>query len=119
MKVSKIGEAFGAEISGIDLSRPIGQDEFTDMRAAWLEHLVLRFRRQQLSDPEVNVISNIKVDGQPIGGLGDGEAIWHADMTYVERPPMAAMLHALEIPPSGGIPIGPTCTPLTKRWCRS
>jgi len=43
LKVSKIGEAFGAEISGIDLSRPIGQDEFTDMRAAWLEHLVLRF----------------------------------------------------------------------------
>jgi taurine dioxygenase len=50
----------------------------------------------------MNVISNIKVDGRPIGGLGDGEAIWHADMTYVERPPMAAILHALEIPPAGG-----------------
>ena len=52
--------------------------------------------------PEVNVISNIKVDGAPIGGLGDGEAIWHADMTYIETPPMAAILHALELPPSGG-----------------
>lgn len=52
--------------------------------------------------PEMNVISNIKVDAKPIGGLGDGEAIWHADMTYVERPPIAAMLHALEIPSSGG-----------------
>jgi taurine dioxygenase len=50
----------------------------------------------------MNVISNIKVDGQPIGGLGDGEAIWHADMTYVERPPMASILYALEVPPSGG-----------------
>jgi len=50
----------------------------------------------------VNVISNIKVDGAPIGGLGDGEAIWHADMTYIETPPMAAILHALELPPSGG-----------------
>jgi taurine dioxygenase len=38
----------------------------------------------------------------PIGGLGDGEAIWHADMTYVEQPPMGAILYALEIPPSGG-----------------
>jgi len=53
--------------------------------------------------PEMNVISNIKAeDGVPIGGLGDGEAIWHADMTYVETPPMAAILHALELPHSGG-----------------
>src|SRR5678816_4955037 len=52
--------------------------------------------------PELNVISNIKLDGMPIGGLGDGEAIWHADMTYVEQPPMGAILYALEIPPSGG-----------------
>jgi taurine dioxygenase len=50
----------------------------------------------------MNVISNIKVDGAPIGGLGDGEAIWHADMTYVEHPPMASILYALEVPPSGG-----------------
>ena len=52
--------------------------------------------------PEMNVISNIKEGGVPIGGLGDGEAIWHADMTYVERPPMAAILYAIELPPAGG-----------------
>jgi taurine dioxygenase len=52
--------------------------------------------------PEMNVISNITEGGVPIGGLGDGEAIWHADMTYVERPPMAAILYAIEIPPVGG-----------------
>jgi len=53
--------------------------------------------------PEMNVISNIKAeDGAPIGGLGDGEAIWHADMTYVESPPLGAILHALEVPPVGG-----------------
>jgi len=131
LKVAKIGEALGAEISGVDLSRPLPADVFSAIRAAWLQHLVLRFRGQSLSDPqlkafsalfgeldppgpnpygkpflpdhpEMNVISNIKVDGKPIGGLGDGEAIWHADMTYVERPPMAAILHALELPPTGG-----------------
>jgi len=37
--------------------------------------------------------------GRPIGSLGDGEAVWHADMTYVEVPPKAAVLHALEVPP--------------------
>ena len=131
LEVRKLGEALGAEIGGLDLSGKIEPELFVQIRAAWLEHLVLRFRGQELSDPqllafsrnfgeldppgpnplgrpfladhpEMNVISNIEVGGVPIGGLGDGEAIWHADMTYVERPPMGAVLYAVEIPPAGG-----------------
>jgi taurine dioxygenase len=131
VQVEKIGSALGAEVSGVDLSRPVPRATFAEIRNAWLEHLVIRFRGQTLSDPqliefsrlfgeldppgpnpygkpflaehpELNVISNIKAEGVPIGGLGDGEAIWHADMTYVETPPMAAILYALEVPPSGG-----------------
>ena len=131
MHVEKLAEALGAEASGVDLSQPIAPQLFAQIRAAWLEHMVLRFRGQKLTDPqllafsrnfgeldapgpnplgrpflpdrpEMNVISNIKEGGVPIGGLGDGEAIWHADMTYVERPPMAAILYAIEIPPAGG-----------------
>jgi taurine dioxygenase len=131
LRITRLAEALGAEISGVELARAISTPDFAPIRAAWLEHLVVRFRGQTLSDPELkafsalfgeldppgpnpygkpflpdhpemNVISNIKVDGQPIGGLGDGEAIWHADMTYVERPPMASILYALEVPPSGG-----------------
>jgi len=131
IEVTALGEALGAEVGGVDLSRPLSADTLAAVRGAWLQHLVLRFRDQRLSDPqliafsrqfgeldppgpnpygrpflpehpEINVISNIKVDGAPIGGLGDGEAVWHADMTYVESPPMGAILHALEVPPSGG-----------------
>jgi len=131
IQVRRLGEALGAEIGGADLSRPLAADALAAVRSAWLEHMVLRFRGQSLSDPqliafsrqlgeldppgpnpygrpfipehpEINVISNIKVGGTPIGGLGDGEAIWHADMTYVDAPPMAAILYALEVPPSGG-----------------
>jgi taurine dioxygenase len=131
IEIRKIGTALGAEVSGVALARPLAPPLFAEIRRAWLEHLVIRFRDQELSDtellafsqlfgeldppgpnpygrpflpehPEMNVISNIKSDGVPIGGLGDGEAIWHADMTYVETPPMAAMLYALEVPPSGG-----------------
>jgi taurine dioxygenase len=40
--------------------------------------------------------------GQPIGALGAGEAVWHTDMSYLELPPDASMLYALEIPPAGG-----------------
>jgi taurine dioxygenase len=41
---------------------------------------------------EINVISNIIVDGKPIGGLGAGEAEWHSDMTYKDVPPKASCL---------------------------
>ncbi|MDQ2928269.1 MAG: TauD/TfdA family dioxygenase [Pseudomonadota bacterium] len=131
LTVTPLAPALGAEISGIDLREPIGDVELAEFRDAWARHLVLRVRGQALTDPqlldfsrrlgpldppgpnpygkpfleafpEINVISNVKVGGAPIGNLGDGEAVWHCDMTYVDAPPRAAMLHALEIPPSGG-----------------
>jgi taurine dioxygenase len=53
--------------------------------------------------PEIYVVSNIKdTSGQPIGALGDGEAVWHTDMSYAAVPPLASMLVAREIPASGG-----------------
>jgi taurine dioxygenase len=52
--------------------------------------------------PEVTVISNVIVDGKPIGALGAGEAEWHTDMSYCKIPPSASLLYALEIPPHGG-----------------
>jgi len=129
--ITPLSSALGAEISGVNLREPICAVDFAEIKQAWAEHLVLRFRGQALSDPEllafsrlfgeldppgsnpygkpflddfpeINVISNVKVDGAPIGNLGDGEAVWHCDMTYVEHPPRAALLHALEIPPGGG-----------------
>lgn len=131
LKIQKLADALGAEVSGVDISKPIAKDDLQEILAAWKEHLVLRFRGQELSDPQlldisrnfgeidppgpnsygkpfladfpdINVISNIKVGDQPVGGLGDGEAVWHADMTYIETPPKASFLHALEIPESGG-----------------
>lgn len=52
--------------------------------------------------PEIAVISNIKVNGKAIGVLGDGEAKWHTDSSYVDVPTAGSFLHALEIPPTGG-----------------
>ncbi|MEJ0071073.1 MAG: TauD/TfdA family dioxygenase [Pseudomonadota bacterium] len=59
----------------------------------------LTANRSTRAHPELNVISNVVENGKPKGNLGDGEAVWHADMTYVDVPPKAAMLHALEVPP--------------------
>jgi taurine dioxygenase len=52
--------------------------------------------------PEIYIVSNVTVNGQPIGSLGAGEAVWHTDMSYLDVPPMASMLYALEVPPVGG-----------------
>ena len=52
--------------------------------------------------PEITVISNVVENGIEIGSLGAGECAWHTDMTYVDDPPSACLLHALELPESGG-----------------
>jgi taurine dioxygenase len=52
--------------------------------------------------PEIYVVSNVIENGVPIGSLGAGEATWHTDMSYLDEPPKASMLYALEVPPTGG-----------------
>lgn len=52
--------------------------------------------------PEISVISNVLMDGIPIGGLGDAEATWHTDMSYLDAPPPGCLLHARVLPPEGG-----------------
>ena len=59
-------------------------------------------QRAKISNRFVTSISNILVDGKPIGGLGNAEAQWHSDMTYTENPPPASILLGIEIPPTGG-----------------
>jgi taurine dioxygenase len=60
-------------------------------------------RAHEALPPEITVISNVKADdGKPLGALGDGEAVWHTDMTYNERPPKGACLYSVEVPPTGG-----------------
>lgn len=132
MKVMPSGAALGAEIAGVDLAAALDAVTVERIKAAWDEHLVLLFRGQEMSDPdllgfsrhfgeldppgpnpygitflpefpEINVISNVKdADNRPIGNLGAGEAVWHADMTYIETPPKAAILYALEVPEGQG-----------------
>lgn len=132
MEVIPTGKALGAEIRGVDLATDMSDGTIEAIKKAWDEHLVLFFRGQSLSDPklmefskhfgeldppgpnpyggpfmpefpEINVISNVKDDaGKPIGNLGDGEAVWHMDMTYIQRPPKGAILHGLEVPVGQG-----------------
>ncbi len=131
ISIRYMDEPIGAEIRGIDLSQPLVRADVDAIEQAWRQRLVLLVRGQRLSDPqllafsgyfgeldppgpnpygepfnkefpEINVISNVVENGRPIGNLGAGEAVWHADMTYIEVPPKAGILYALEVPPAGG-----------------
>jgi taurine dioxygenase len=120
MKVRRIAGALGAEIEGVDL-RDMTDAQMREIRAAWLEHLVIFFRGQPLSPGEYMAFA--KRVGKPIeypfvkGIEGFPEIIevkklehekvnfggvWHSDTAYLEVPPMASMLLAREIPPYGG-----------------
>ena len=124
------GASLGADIVGVDLSKRIDSVTFKAIEDAWHQHLVLRFRGQQLDDPgllrfarlfgeldkapihaghevedpfpEITVMSNIKVNGQAIGNLGHYEAVWHTDMSYNERTPIGSLLYSIEVPAIGG-----------------
>ena len=132
MKLLKSSASLGGEILGIDLSQKLNQNQINFINKSWEERFVLVFKNQSIDDntlisysknfgdldppgpnpygitflpdfPEINVISNVKnKSGTPIGNLGDGEAVWHADMTYQEIPPKAGILYALEVPKEQG-----------------
>ncbi|MCP5152868.1 MAG: TauD/TfdA family dioxygenase [Ectothiorhodospiraceae bacterium] len=131
LRVVPADAPLGAEVRGVDIAAGLAAESLSRIKEAWDRHLVLVLRDQSPDDdalvafarslgpldppgpnpygrpfhrrhPELNVISNIVEDGQPIGNLGYGEAVWHADMTYVERPPMGAVLMAMEVPAQGG-----------------
>jgi taurine dioxygenase len=130
VEIDAADAALGAEVRGADL-RALDAETFAAIHRAWLDHQVLLFRGQQLTDedlvsfsrrfgdldeapvqetgqrfveghPEIYVVSNVVHDGVAIGSLGSGEAVWHTDMSYLVDPPKASVLHALEVPPRGG-----------------
>ncbi len=116
-----IAGALGAEISGVDLARDLSDEIVTAIRRAWLEHLVIFFRDQDLSPaqflafarrfgtpieypfvkgldefPEIIPVLKLEQERVNFGG------IWHSDTAYLDVPPMASMLVAREVPPAGG-----------------
>jgi alpha-ketoglutarate-dependent taurine dioxygenase len=121
LDIRPIAGTIGAEIHGIDLAHDLGAETMAAIRAAWLEHLVVFFRDQQLSPAQLlaaarrfgepieypfvkglegfpHITPVIKLEHETInfGGL------WHSDTAYLERPPMATLLLARETPPRGG-----------------
>ncbi len=121
IRVTPIADAVGAEIAGVDLASDLADATVAEIRRAWLDHLVVFFRDQTLGPdefiafarrigdpveypfvkgiegfPEIIAVTKLPHETVNFGG------IWHSDTVYLERPPMATLLIAREVPPRGG-----------------
>ncbi|MEK2475834.1 MULTISPECIES: TauD/TfdA dioxygenase family protein [Streptomyces] len=110
----------GAEIRGLDLSRPLSTALRAELNRALLEWKVLFFRGQHLTSAaqrqfaanwgqlETNPLlargdskEVVRFD-KAAGGVPTFENVWHTDVTFRARPAMGAVLQLREVPPSGG-----------------
>ena len=119
--VHPVSGALGAEITGVDISLPLDAEVVSEIRKALLNHLVIFFQNQVITPqqqlnfavqfglpieypqlkglPECPLVTEvIKLEHETFNFGG----VWHSDTTYLQQPPMASMLYAIEIPPYGG-----------------
>ncbi len=121
LRIEPIAGALGAEISGVALTQPLGPETVDAIRAALLEHLVVFFRDQAMTPaqqlrfagyfgapdvypmipgldgfPQITEVRKREHENVNFGGL------WHSDTVYLQRPPMATLLLAVEVPAAGG-----------------
>jgi taurine dioxygenase len=133
LKIIPTGDALGAEISGVDLTKEIDDATFDQIRQAFYQNEVVCFRNQELSDddhvrfsarfgelrklkklrthslhrPEIVVISNIMEEGKYIGSYDSG-MFWHTDGAHIANPHAASLLRAIEVPEKDGHTLGAT-----------
>ncbi len=132
-EVSLSDAAVGAECRGVDLSKPLDAESFSELESIFNERSVLCIRGQDLTEPqyidfarrfgiikkiymtdyahpdhpEILFVSNIKKNGRDIGHA-DAGSVWHSDMSFTEYPPRATMLYAIEVPVRDGVVLGAT-----------
>jgi len=123
----------GAEISEIDLRKPLDDSIFYAISAAFDRYSVVVFRNQNLTPeqriafsrrfgplqinvrsefnkpgyPEIYTVSNILVNGKPIGSRDAGR-YWHSDLCYLPQPARTSLMYALEVPQRDGVSLGDT-----------
>lgn len=133
-----LSDALGCEIAGLDATRELSTEEFTFIERALDDNLVVVLRDQPMTprrfvafarrfgppephvidqfhhpaDPNILILSNVKVDGKPIG-LADGGTYFHSDYSYLDVPARCTLLHAIEIPDGGA---GTTFANLRRAW---
>src|SRR5687767_10743539 len=132
--VTKLGKHLGAQISGVDLSRPLDDDTFAQIHKAFFDNEVVFFRNQKLTPaqqvaftrrfgplevhvrkesrleghPEILIVSNVLDDKGNAIGAQDAGRFWHSDLSYKKEPSMLSALYAVEVPVKDGRVLGDT-----------
>lgn len=132
--VKRLGAALGAEITGVDLARPLAEDVFAEVAKAFFEHEVVVFRGQRLTPeqqvaftrrfgelehhvrresclagfPQILIVSNVLDENGRAIGAQDAGRFWHSDLSYKREPSLLSALYALEVPVQDGRVLGDT-----------
>jgi taurine dioxygenase len=122
-----LSDGFGAEILGLDLSKPIDEGSRRELIELFWRYKVIAVRGQDVapdgfirfaeafgqiepffisaynlpSHPQIYVLSNVRENGKPIGRDGAGTH-WHSDSTFTEKPSSVTLLHGVTVPGRGG-----------------
>ncbi|MEW4466780.1 TauD/TfdA family dioxygenase [Parasphingorhabdus sp. JC815] len=122
MIVTPSNQSCGATVTGIDLTKPLNAEQVAEIRNAWLEHHVLSFPSQKMSDDDLERFTLYFGDFghdpffAPVDGREHIAAIrrdadeksplfaenWHSDWSFQEHPPAGTCLRSIIIPPMGG-----------------
>jgi taurine dioxygenase len=123
ISIHRADAPLGAEIRGVDLSRPLTDEDFVAVEGAFVKNGVVVFRDQTFTEeqhiafsrrfgdleihvlkqylhpryPEILMISNVEENGRQIG-VADAGRYWHTDLSYVREPSRCSLLYAREVP---------------------
>ena len=126
--ITPLSAALGAEVRGLDLTRPLTEAKTVALRQALLQHLLLVFPEQHLTagqlvdfcrcfgpitrhildqfyhpeDHDLCIISNVLESGKGRATVGSAGSYWHSDLSYLAEPAETSMLYAIEVPETGG-----------------
>jgi taurine dioxygenase len=132
--INKLGKHLGAEIRGVDLSRPLSDDSFAKISKAFFDNQVVVFRNQKITPeqqiaftrrfgvleqhvrkehrlegyPEILIVSNVLNEQGKAIGVEDAGRFWHSDLSYKQLPSLLSALYALEVPVKDGVVLGHT-----------
>lgn len=132
--VTRMGKHIGAEISGVDLTKPLSDDAFAQIAKAFFDNEVVFFRNQKITPaqqveftrrfgileqhvrkesrlpghPEILVVSNLLDDKGNAIGAQDAGRFWHSDLSYKKEPSLLSALYAVEVPVKDGKVLGNT-----------
>lgn len=134
LTINRIGKHCGAELSGVDLSKPLDDATFSQISKAFFDHEVVCFRNQKLTPeqqiaftrrfgaleqhvrkehrldgyPEILIVSNVLDRQGGAVGVEDAGRFWHSDLSYKQVPSLLSALYAIEVPVKDGVVLGDT-----------